>query len=72
MSFVSEGPLQKSGETFEESTVATHLSPNHRIVYGMVESVNRATINIDSDDARQITPRYLDLEKPGGKADLVN
>ncbi len=70
MSFGDDSHQQNMKE-FSKETTDANLPPNHRIIYGTVEGVNEATLKVNAGEVGQMTPRYLELEKLEGKADLV-
>ncbi len=69
-SFADESHQQNMKESSKHTTAA-NLPPNHRIIYGTVEGVNEVTIKVNAGEVGEMTPRYLELEKLEGKADLV-
>ncbi len=62
---------QENMKESQKHTSSANLPSNHRIIYGTVEGMNEATIKVNAGEVGEMTPRYLELEKLEGKADLV-
>jgi len=45
------------------------VAPETRIIYGTVEGLTDTHIKVDSGEAGEMTPRYLEIEKLSGKED---
>ncbi len=63
-----EGHKQKSAMESQGQHATDNLPADQRVIYGIVEAVNENTIKVNSGDTKEISPRYLELEKLENKA----
>ena len=66
-----EGHNQKTMKELEGQHANNNLPAGQRIVYGTVEGVNENTIKVNAGEAGEMSPRYLELEKLGEKANSI-
>ena len=66
-----EGHDQKMTKESHGQQSDSSLPAGHRIIYGTVEGVFENTIKVNSGETGEITPRFLELEKLGNKADGI-
>lgn len=67
-----EGHNQKmTKESQGQQSSDNRLHTGHRIIYGTVEGVFENTIKVNAGETGEITPRFLELEKLGNKADGI-
>ena len=60
-------PMEHTKDALSETTETG--APGTRIIYGTVEGLTDTHIKVDSGETGEMAPRYLELEKIGGKAD---
>ena len=66
-----QGHTQKQVKESHGQHASDNLPPGQRIVHGTVEGVNENTIKVNYGEAGEMSPRYLELDKLGSKADVV-
>ncbi len=66
-----EGHNQKTMKESKGQHANNNLPAGQRIVYGTVEGVNENTIKVNAGEVGEMSPRYLEIDKLGSKADIV-